>query len=90
MDIKPFLTAFFTVLIAELGDKTQLATLSLASSSNSKWQVLLGAALALIVTSVLAVLLAEGLSKFVSPQLLKRLAGIVFLVLGILYLKNSF
>jgi len=51
-----FLTAFVTVLLAELGDKTQLATLALAAGGHARWLVFLGAALALIVSSAVAVL----------------------------------
>jgi len=51
-----FLTAFVTVLLAELGDKTQLATLALAAGGHARWLVFLGAALALIASSAVAVL----------------------------------
>ena len=56
MDLKLFLTTFAAIFVAELGDKTQLAALSLASSSNSRWTIFFASSLALIATSAIAVL----------------------------------
>ncbi len=90
MDWKLLLTAFGTVFFAELGDKTQLATLSMAAGNRGgKWAVFLGSSVALVATSALAVLLGEGISRFVSPVWLKRIAGAAFLVLGVLYLVTA-
>jgi putative Ca2+/H+ antiporter (TMEM165/GDT1 family) len=82
MDWKLVGTTFAAVFIAELGDKTQLATLSFASSGSSRWAVFLGSALALVATSALAVVAGEALTRVISPQLLKRLAGVSFVVIG--------
>jgi putative Ca2+/H+ antiporter (TMEM165/GDT1 family) len=82
MDWKLVGTTFAAVFIAELGDKTQLATLSFASSGSSRWAVFLGSALALVATSALAVVAGEALTRVISPQLLKRLAGVAFVVIG--------
>jgi putative Ca2+/H+ antiporter (TMEM165/GDT1 family) len=84
MDWKVFATTFGSVFIAELGDKTQLATLSLASSSTSRLPVFLGSALALVTTSALAVVAGEGLARVVPPIWIKRAAGVLFLALGVL------
>lgn len=84
MDWKTFATTFGAVFIAELGDKTQLATLSLASSSRSRLPVFLGSALALVATSAIAVIAGEALARAVPPIWIKRAAGILFLVLGVL------
>lgn len=86
MDWKLFGSTFAAIFIAELGDKTQLAALSLSAGSRSKWVVFLASALALTASSALAVALGEGVSRFVSPVWLKRAAGIIFLVLGVLFL----
>jgi putative Ca2+/H+ antiporter (TMEM165/GDT1 family) len=81
-----FATAFGTVFLAELGDKTQLATLALATQPGSKLAVFLGASLALVCTSALGVLAAEFLARTVSPVWVHRGAGVLFLVLGLLIL----
>jgi putative Ca2+/H+ antiporter (TMEM165/GDT1 family) len=87
IDWKVLATAYATIFLAELGDKTQLATLSLAAGGRgAKLAVFLGSALALCTTSALAVVGGEALSRVVSPQLLRRLAGAAFIVLGVIYL----
>jgi putative Ca2+/H+ antiporter (TMEM165/GDT1 family) len=72
--------------VAELGDKTQLATLSMAAGGQSKLAVFLGSALALCATSAIAVLAGGLVSRFVSPLWLRRIAGAVFIVLGLVFL----
>jgi putative Ca2+/H+ antiporter (TMEM165/GDT1 family) len=86
MDWKLFTSTFAAIFVAELGDKTQLATLSLASGGSSRWAVFAGSALALVTTSALAVLAGEAVSTVVSPIWLRRSAGVVFLVLGAIFL----
>ncbi|MEW5847848.1 MAG: TMEM165/GDT1 family protein [Myxococcota bacterium] len=86
MDWKLLVSTFAMVFVAEIGDKTQLATLLLASSRPSKLAVFLGSALALVSTSALAVLGAELIGRFVSPQILRYVAGGLFLVLGVVTL----
>ncbi len=85
MDWKLVATTFAAIFIAELGDKTQLATLTL-SASGSRWSVFLGSALALVASSAIAVLGGEVVTKFVSPLVLRRVAGGVFVLLGLVYL----
>jgi putative Ca2+/H+ antiporter (TMEM165/GDT1 family) len=85
MDWKLFASTFAAVFLAEMGDKTQLATMSLAAGG-SRWAVFGGAALALVLTSAVAVLAGEVVARLVPPILIKRGAGLVFLVLGALYL----
>lgn len=82
MDWKLVATTFAAVFVAELGDKTQLATLSFASSGSSRWAVFLGSAAALVATSAIAVVAGEALTRVISPLLLKRLAGVAFVVIG--------
>jgi putative Ca2+/H+ antiporter (TMEM165/GDT1 family) len=86
MDWKLFATTFGLIFLAELGDKTQLATLSLAASGRSRLVVFLGSAAALAATSALAVLVGEGLSRVVPELWIRRAAGVAFLVLGVLFL----
>jgi Ca2+/H+ antiporter, TMEM165/GDT1 family len=82
MDWKLVGTTFAAVFIAELGDKTQLATLSFASSGQSRLSVFVGSALALVATSAIAVVGGEALSRVVPPVVLQRLAGVAFVLIG--------
>lgn len=86
MDWKLLFSTFGAVFLAELGDKTQLATLSLAAGSTSRWAVFAGSALALCATSAIAVAAGDLVGRLVSPLVLRRLAGAAFLALGALYL----
>lgn len=89
MDWKLFASTFAAVFVAEIGDKTQLATLSLAASGSSRLAVFAGSALALVATSAIAVLAGEVVARHVPPVWLKRIAGAVFLVLGVAYLWSA-
>jgi putative Ca2+/H+ antiporter (TMEM165/GDT1 family) len=86
MDWKLFSSTFVAIFLAELGDKTQLATLSLSAGSRSKWVVFGASALALVATSALAVVAGEALTRAVPPVWIKRAAGGLFIVLGVLFL----
>lgn len=84
MDLKILLTVFAAVFVAELGDKTQLATLLFAADKDvSKFTVFIGASLALIATSGIGVLAGDFISQYISEKFLKYLAGIGFLCIGI-------
>jgi putative Ca2+/H+ antiporter (TMEM165/GDT1 family) len=86
MDWKLFLSTFGMIFLAELGDKTQLATLSLSASSKSRLSVFAGASLALIATSGLGVLLGAAVTRVVPAQWIERAAGVAFVVMGVLLL----
>jgi putative Ca2+/H+ antiporter (TMEM165/GDT1 family) len=88
MDWKLFASTFAAIFVAELGDKTQLATLSLASGGSSRWAVFAGAAAALVCTSALAVLAGEAVTRVVPAAWLHRAAGVVFIVLGVVFLAG--
>ncbi|PIZ00223.1 hypothetical protein COY62_03835 [bacterium (Candidatus Howlettbacteria) CG_4_10_14_0_8_um_filter_40_9] len=82
--MKIFAITFATIFLAELGDKTQIATMLFASNSETnKYLVLLGASLALVTTSVLGVLIGSTLSNYIDEKTLKLIGGIGFLVVGI-------
>ena len=84
MDWKVLTRVFTSVFIAELGDKTQLATMLFASDTGtSKMTVFIGASLALIVTSALGVVAGSALSQYISEKVLHYLAGIGFIAIGI-------
>ena len=84
MDLKLFATVFSTVFIAELGDKTQLATLLYAAdASKSRITIFLGAALALIFTSGLGVAAGSFVAEYVHPRYLSWAAGVGFVAIGV-------
>lgn len=90
MDLKTLITVFGAVFVAELGDKTQLATMLFAADRDvSKWVVFLGASLALIVASGLGVLAGGVISEYVSEKYLRYIAGAGFIVIGIWTLVNN-
>lgn len=86
MDWKVFASTFLAIFLAELGDKTQLATLSFAAGTSSRLAVFGGAALALVATSAIAVVFGEGLGRVVPVIWLRRTAGAGFLVIGTFFL----
>lgn len=84
MDLKLFATVFSTVFIAELGDKTQLATLLYASdAAHPKWTVFAASASALVLTSALGVLGGALLAEYVNPKFIRWAAGLGFIVVGV-------
>lgn len=84
MDLKIFITVFITIFIAEIGDKTQLATLLFAADKQvSKLTVFAGASLALIVAAGIGVLAGGLISNYVSEKFLNYLAGAGFIAIGI-------
>lgn len=85
MDWRLFATTFAAVFLAEMGDKTQLATMSFAASG-SRWVVFAASALALVATSAIAVLAGDIVARYVSPVWIKRAAGALFIVLGVWFL----
>lgn len=86
MDWKLFASTFAAIFLAELGDKTQLATLSLAAGGSSRLIVFAGAALALVATSAVAVIAGEAVSRVIPPVWIRRGAGALFIVLGAIFL----
>jgi putative Ca2+/H+ antiporter (TMEM165/GDT1 family) len=81
---KIFFTVFTTVFIAEIGDKTQLATMLFAAEAKtSKWVIFLGASLALTLAAAIGVLVGAQLERFISPRTLRVVAGIGFIAIGL-------
>ncbi|HEU5408962.1 MAG TPA: TMEM165/GDT1 family protein [Nitrospira sp.] len=81
---------FVTVFLAELGDKTQLATLIFAADqTTSKVGVFLASAGALVLSSLIAVLVGTQLSTYVPPRALKLVAGVGFVAIGIWVLLDA-
>ena len=90
MDPKLFATVFASVFLAELGDKTQLATLLFAADGdNPKLTVFAASALALVLTSAIGVLAGTALSQVVSPRMLSIVAGLGFVAIGLRTLSRA-
>jgi len=84
MDIKILLTVCVTVFLAELGDKTQLATVLFAADKEvSRFTVFVGASLALIAASAIGVIVGGTISNYVNEKYLHYIAGVGFVVIGI-------
>jgi len=90
MDWKIFITIFASVFIAELGDKTQLATMLFAADKEvSKYTVFFAASAALIVATAIGVLAGSFLSEYMSEKYLHYIAGIGFILIGLFTLYNA-
>ena len=85
MDWKLFGSTFLAIFLAEMGDKTQLATLSLAAGG-SRAVVFAASATALVATSAIAVLAGEVVSRAIPTAWIRRAAGALFVVMGVLFL----
>tara|TARA_B100001250_G_C19026134_1_gene455382 strand:- start:94 stop:447 length:354 start_codon:yes stop_codon:yes gene_type:complete len=84
------ITSFSTIFLAELGDKTQLATLMLSAQSGRPYIIFIGAALALISTSLLGVLIGRWIANNLPRQRFTVVSGIIMLSLGIYLLTQGF
>ncbi len=83
MEKSIFLTVFTTVFIAELGDKTQLATMLFAADQQvSKRQVFYGSALALVLAAAIGVMAGSMLSHVINEKMPNVIAGVMFILIG--------
>lgn len=90
MDWKSALVTFALIFFAELGDKTQLMVMSLSARSKSPQMVFLGAAAALITSTLLAALAGDALLRAIPVRLVKLLTGMAFLVIGAILVIRTF
>jgi putative Ca2+/H+ antiporter (TMEM165/GDT1 family) len=80
---KSFAAVFATVFLAEIGDKTQLATMLFSAEGQvSRWVVFAASAAALVTAAAIGVIVGAQLERFVKPQTLKIIAGIGFIAIG--------
>ena len=89
MILSLLLSTFLTIFIAELGDKTQLATLTISGTSNKPLAVFLGSATALVFASLIGALAGGSISTFIPEVVLKSIASLTFLIIGIKLFMNS-
>jgi putative Ca2+/H+ antiporter (TMEM165/GDT1 family) len=90
MDWRIFLTTFGVIFLAEMGDKTQLAAMTMAAQSKKPWAVFIGSALALTAVSAIGVVLGSVIGDYVPLIWIKRVAALSFIVIGVLILMGKF
>ena len=90
MDFSLFAKIFFLILLAELGDKTQLVILAQSAGVSSRWTILAAALSAFAVSTAAAVLVGGALHRFLPERGLKIAGGALFLVFGALMLREGF
>ena len=90
MDWRVFLTTFGVIFLAEMGDKTQLAAMTMAAESKKPLSVFVAAALALTAVSALGVVVGGALGHYLPLIWVKRAAAIAFIVIGVLILLEKF
>ncbi|NLK21790.1 MAG: TMEM165/GDT1 family protein [Epulopiscium sp.] len=90
MNWKLFFSAFITLFIAELGDKTQLAVFCMSADKKQPIPIFLGASLGLILVTFIGAFFGEYLSKLIPQHIIKLVAGCLFIGIGIFVLKEVF
>ena len=89
MDWKTVIQTFGAIFLAELGDKTQLATFAMSAAGASRTAVFVGAAGALVTTSAMGVLLGEAVGRVIPAAWIQRGAGLLFIAIGLFCLVQS-
>jgi Ca2+/H+ antiporter, TMEM165/GDT1 family len=90
MDWRVLLTTFGVIFLAEMGDKTQIAAMTMAAEKKRPWEVFIAASLALVVVSAIGVMVGSTMSQYLPLVWIKRGAGVSFIVIGVLILLGKF
>lgn len=90
MDWRVLLTTFGVIFLAEMGDKTQLAAMTMAAQSKRPWAVFIGSALALTAVSAIGVVVGSVVGNYIPLIWIKRAAAVAFIVIGVLILMDRF
>ncbi|MCM3871882.1 MAG: TMEM165/GDT1 family protein [Pyrinomonadaceae bacterium] len=90
MDWRVFLTTFGVIFLAEMGDKTQLAAMTMAAQTKRPWTVFIGSALALTAVSAIGVVVGSVVGNYLPMIWIKRAAAVAFIVIGVLILMDKF
>ncbi|MBA2527600.1 MAG: TMEM165/GDT1 family protein [Pyrinomonadaceae bacterium] len=90
MDWRVFVTTFGVIFLAEMGDKTQLAAMTMAAQSKRPWSVFIGSALALTAVSAIGVVVGSVVGNYLPLIWIKRAAAVAFIVIGVLILMDKF
>jgi putative Ca2+/H+ antiporter (TMEM165/GDT1 family) len=84
------LTTFGLIFLAEMGDKTQIAAMTMAAEKKRPWEVFIAASLALTAVSAIGVVVGSALGQYLPLEWIKRVAGAAFIVIGALILLGKF
>jgi len=84
------LKAFLMILLMELGDKTQLASIALSADSRRPFSVLLGAVAALALVTLIGVLIGDALTRIIPMNRINQIAGLLFVAIGVLMYMGKF
>lgn len=90
MDLRVLFTTFGIIFLAEMGDKTQLAAMTMAAQTKRPWAVFIGASVALAAVSALGVIVGSVIGDYVPLLWVKRIAAIAFIAIGVLMLSGKF
>lgn len=90
MNWKVLLTTFGLLFLAELGDKTQLAVISLTAKHKTPWAVFVGASLAMVTVTALGVIFGEVITRFIPGNILEKVSAGLFILIGILLFFDVF
>lgn len=90
MDWRVLLTTFGVIFLAEMGDKTQLAAMTMAAQTKRPWAVFVGSALALTGVSAIGVVVGSVIGNYIPLVWVKRVAAVAFIVIGVLILADKF
>jgi putative Ca2+/H+ antiporter (TMEM165/GDT1 family) len=90
MDLRVLFTTFGIIFLAEMGDKTQLAAMTMAAQTKRPWAVFIGASVALAAVSALGVIVGSVIGDYVPLIWVKRIAAIAFIAIGVLMLSGKF
>lgn len=90
MDWRTLLTTFGVIFLAEMGDKTQLAAMTMSAQTKRPWAVFLGSAVALVAVSAIGVAAGSVIGNYIPLIWIKRAAAMAFIVIGVLILLDKF
>ena len=90
MDLRVLITTFGVIFLAEMGDKTQLAAMTMAAQTKKPWAVFIGASLALAAVSALGIIVGSLIGDYLPIIWVKRVAAVAFIVIGGLMLAGKF
>lgn len=90
MDWRIFLTTFGVIFLAEMGDKTQLAAMTMAAQTKRPWTIFIASSLALACVSALGVVVGGTLGEYLPLIWIKRTAAVAFIIIGVLILLDKF
>jgi Ca2+/H+ antiporter, TMEM165/GDT1 family len=90
MDWRVTLTTFGVIFLAEMGDKTQLAAMTLAAQTRRPWAVFVGASIALACVPAIGIAVGGWLGEYLPLAWIKRAAAVAFIIIGVLILVGKF